>query len=216
MNDDELRQRQLARLRGIDPPIAGSALEFVPDPELDADYASYCKSQRDWEREQKPRDVWEREHRELMQRLNVQPENPLEESPFVVTNRRDEYGDLQALPAPRWPSPGQPKTTAISRAHFEEGMLQSDANHALTDCVRWLAGKLRDPDSWDDPYSGPPSKLYETPWSFLMGTWRARGIEPPSELRMNQWAKEYNEATKRRAKPETEVECKEDLKSLAG
>jgi hypothetical protein len=194
MNDDELRQRQLARLKGelIDPPIAESA-QFVSDPELDAAYASYCEDRKNWEREAKPRNVWEREYRERMERYNIQPENPLEETPFVVSNRRDEYGDLQALPAPRWPNPGQPKTTAISRAHFEEGMLQSDANHALTDCVRWLAHKLRDPDGWDNPYSGPPSKLYETQWSFLMGTWRARGIEPPSDDRMRQWAREYNE-----------------------
>ena len=203
MNDTELRQRQLARLRGV--PIEASPIDsaqFVPDPDLDADYASYCAGERNWEREPEPRAEWEREHKESMQRLNIQPENPPEATPFIV-GHRDEYGDLQALPAPRWPNVGEPKTQEISRAHFEEEMLQSDANHALTDCVRWLAGKIRNPDDWDNPYSGPPSKLYETQWSFLMGTWRARGIEPPSELRMNQWAKEYNAATKR-AKPETE------------
>src|SRR6266478_1622809 len=195
MNDTELRQRQLARLRGqvIDPPIAGSALEFAPDSALDGEYQSYVARWESFDWQPKPRSEWERERWELMQRLNIQPENPQEEIPFVVTNRRNEYGKLQALLAPKWPSPGQPKTSEISRAHFEEGMLQDDANHALTDCVRWLARKLRDPDCWDDPYSGPPSKLYETAWSFLMGTWRARGIEPPSELCMNQWAREYNE-----------------------
>jgi len=194
MNDTELRQRQLARLRGA--PIEASPIDsaqFVPDPDLDADYASYCASERNWEREPEPRAEWEAKHKETIQRYNVQPENPPEEIPFVVGSHRDEYGDLQALPAPKWPSPGQPKTPEISRAHFEEGMLQCDANHALTDCVRWLAQKLRDPDCWDNPCSGPPAKLFDVAWSFLLGTFRARNIEPPSDTQMLTWAKEYNE-----------------------
>src|SRR5437867_3475627 len=193
MDNDELRQRQLARLRGevFNPVFNAGSAQFVPDPELDADYNRYCASERNWEREPEPREVWEREHKESMQRLNIQPENP-PETPFIVGNR-DEYGDLQALPAPRWPSPGQPKTQEISKAHFEEGMLQCDANHALTDCVRWLAQKLRDPDCWDNPCSGPPAKLFDVAWSFLLGTFRARNIEPPSDTQMLTWAKEYNE-----------------------
>jgi hypothetical protein len=190
---DDYKQRQLARLRGeVIDPIGESALE-LPDPQLDVDYASYCASQKYWEREPERRDVWEAKHKELMQQLNIQPENPPEETPFVVSNRRNEYGDLQALPAPKWPTPGQPKTTAISRAHFEEGMLQSDANHALTDCVRWLAGRLRDPEGWDDPYSGPPAKLFDVAWSFLLGTWRSKGITPPTDDKLREWAKQYNE-----------------------
>src|SRR5258708_1361684 len=99
MNDTELRQRQLARLKGtvIDPPM-GSALEFTPDPALDAAYASHCESQKYWEREPKPRDVWEPEYRELMAQLNIQPANEIEPvEPFVVGYCRTEYGDLVAL-----------------------------------------------------------------------------------------------------------------------
>ncbi len=195
MNDDELRQRQLARLRGevIDPPIVGSALEFAPDPELDADYASYCKSQRDWEREPQPREVWETKHKEAMQRLNVQPENPLEETPFVVGSHRDEYGDLHALPAPKWPNPGEPKTLDISHAYSAEEQLVNDANRALTDCVRWLAMRIRNPDEWDNPYSGTPSQLYEVSWKFLTGVLRGRNIETPSDMQMMTWSREYNQ-----------------------
>ena len=215
MNSDELRQRQLARLRGelIDPPIAESALEFVTDPELDAAYARYCEDQKYWEREVKPRELWERERRELMQQINIQPESEAEPEPFVVGHRRNDYGELVALPAPKWPNPGEPKTPEISRAHFKEELLLDDANRSLNDCVRWLAAKLRDPESWEHEFSGPPSKLYDTAWSFLMGTWRGRCIEPPTDNEMMQWVREYNVALKnRRAKG---VACKEDSKSLS-
>jgi len=201
MNDTELRQRQLARLRGV--PIEASPIDsaqFVPDAGLDADYASHCKSAKDWEREPEPRAEWEREHKESMQRLNIQPENEIEPEPFIVGSRRNEFGELIALPAPKWPHPGQPKTLEISRAHFDEGMLQADATHALNDCVRWLAYKLRDPDSWDDVYSGPPAKLFDVAWSFLLGTFRARNIELPSDTQMNEWAKQYNAAVATKTK----------------
>src|SRR5882724_10335529 len=122
---DELKRKQLARLKGelIDPPIAESALEFVADPELDAAYARYCESQKYWDREPLPRIEWEARHREFVLRISVQPENPREQLPFIVGNRRDEYGDLEALPWPRWPSPGQPMTPEISRAHSNELLL---------------------------------------------------------------------------------------------
>jgi len=200
MNDTELRQRQLARLRGelTEPPIDDSALEFVPDPDLDAAYARDCASARNWDREPEPRGEWEAKHKELMQRHNIQPENEIEPEPFVVGWRRDEYNDLVALPTPKYPSPGEPLTKEIAAARFKEELLRMDANRSLNDCVRWLAGKLRDPQSWDHEFSGPPSKLYDTQWSFLMGTWRARGIEPASEEQMQKWAKEYNVAVTKR------------------
>src|SRR5260370_37042901 len=117
MNDTELRQRQLARLKGeVIDPIAGSALEFTPDPALDAGYASHCESQKYWEREPKPRSEWEPEHREFLQRINIQPENEVEPvEPFVVGYRRTEYGYLVALPAAKWPSPREPTTLDISQ-----------------------------------------------------------------------------------------------------
>src|SRR5713101_6133348 len=129
MNDTELRQRQLARLKGeVIDPLAGSALEFTPDPELDAVYASHCESQKHWEREPKPRSEWEPEYKELMTQLNIQPENEAEPEPFRVGYRRTEYGYLVALPAPKWPNPGEPKTLEISRTHSAEELLSNDAN----------------------------------------------------------------------------------------
>ena len=180
MNEmDELKRKQLARLRGelVDTPL--------PDDLLEADPVRVSDPEQEGRRE--------REHRELMERYKIQPANEIEPEPFVVGYRRNEYDYLLALPAAKWPSPGEPKTTEISRTHFAEEILVNDANRSLTDCVRWLASRLRNPDGWDDPYSGPPSKLYDTQWSFLVGTWRARGIEVPTELEMQRWAKEYNE-----------------------
>jgi len=213
---DEVRRRQLARLRGevIDPPI-DSALEFVPDPELDAEYASDCASERNWDREPEPRGVWETKHKEVMQRYNTQPENEIEPEPFVVGYKRNSRGELVALPAPKWPNPGEPKTPEISRTHFKEELLRDDANRSLNDCVRWLAGRLRNPEFWNDVeqsfqgthLSGPPSKLYDTQWSFLMGTWRARGIAPPTDDKLREWAMQYNEKhyTRKKANAKTEA-----------
>jgi len=170
MNSDELRQRQLARLRGeLIEPIGESALEFAPDP-LDA-----------------------AEHQEQMERISVQPENPREQLPFIVGNRRDEYGDLEALPWPRWPSPGQPMTPEISRAHSNELLLVMDANQSLQKCVRLMASRIREPDCWYDGSYMPPSQLFESAWNFLTGLWRSRGITPPTDETLQRWAREYNE-----------------------
>jgi hypothetical protein len=175
MNDTELRQRQLARLRGqpVEPlePLANfpgpiTSLVDAPDKE---------------------------EQRQRLSQQTIQPENPVEEIPFVVGKRRDEYGDLCALPVPRWPSPGQPKTLDIVHAYDKERSLQMNANMALQKCVRLLAGKLRNPDRWENPYDGPPAELYAQTWAWLMGLWQGRKIEPPNELRMMAWAKQYNE-----------------------
>jgi hypothetical protein len=187
MNNDELelRKRQLARLKGEQP------VDELPTESTPKEYVP---------------------DPEVLARHNIQPENEVEPQPFVVGWGRNEYGDMLALPSPSWPNPGEPKTPEISRIHSAEGQLVDDANRSLTDCVRWLAGKLRDPESWEHEFSGPPSKLYETAWSFLMGTWRGRGIEIPSELQMQRWAKDYMAITNRRAAAKG-VACKDDSKS---
>jgi hypothetical protein len=169
------------------------ALEFTPDPELDTDDRSYVAQWESFDWKPKPRDAWEREHRELMERISIQPENPPEETPFVVGQHQDDYGYLEALPGPRWPSPGQRKTSEIESAYNKARDEYRDANHSLQKCVRLLASKTREPDAWHDRFSGPPSQIYAETWGWLTGLWQGRKIEPPSEMQMMAWARKYNE-----------------------
>src|SRR5260370_39477280 len=127
MNNDELelRRRQLARLKG-EQPVDELPTESTHNPFVPDP--------------------------EVLARHNIQPENAVEPEPFVVGWGHNQYGDLLALPAPKWPSPGQPKTAEISRAHSAEGQLVDDANRALTDSVSWLARTIKGPDDWHNPY----------------------------------------------------------------
>src|SRR5260221_12641540 len=92
--------------------------------------------------------------------LDVQPKNEVEPEPFVVGANIDSFGDRTALPRPKYPNPGQPRTPEIFMAHFMEDLLWSQATRALRDCIRWTKIRLTQPAQWTDPYSGPPKDLY--------------------------------------------------------
>ena len=184
MTEDELRARQLARLRGEKIPALESASEFEIEIPTGIDFLPPAKPFNidEWFASQ------------------VQPQNEIEPEPFIVGHRRNEYGQLVALPMPKYPSPGQPLTKEIEAAYFKELLLHNDATRGLNDCVRYLAWRIRTPDDWDDPYCGPLSQLYDVAYNFLLGTWRARGITPPTPEQMQAWAREYLAAMSAAAK----------------
>jgi hypothetical protein len=125
--------------------------------------------------------------------LDLQPANKPEPEPFVVGANIDSYGDRTALPKPRWPNPGQPRTQEIAQTHFMEDLLWSQATRALRDCIRWTNIRITQPSQWSDPYCGPPKDLYAEAWSWLMGLWQGQKITPPTEQQMVDWALAYGD-----------------------
>ena len=111
ITSDELRKRQLARLKGELPTSTSSpattSTEFLPDPELDGEYFAYAARQEKGNWPVQGRETWETEHKAMLEkeRNRKQPKNKPEPKPFQVGQPTGEWYPRAAIPAPRWPAP---------------------------------------------------------------------------------------------------------------
>jgi len=164
--DDELKRKQLERLRGqasiqaaaepaaADAVIATLTPDALGDPSLDDEYLRDCANAEYWLWPVLPRLEWEAERRSWCERIeslrfSQTPDPP--DGPFEVGARKSRYGDLVALPEPR--PPRHERTQEKIAAYEQEYDLWSEANRALTDCVRYLREKITGPQFWNDIYS---------------------------------------------------------------
>jgi len=189
---DELRRRQLARLKGETP--SGATTESLSDDSLDAAYQRACAEAENGGWEIPDRLSWQTEHEAWLekQRNRKQPESTEPEN-FVVGANRDRYGDRTAIPSPRWPEPGALMTREVVRTYDAELDLCRKAARALTDVIWWTRTRLNEPEFWEatDRNAGLQSRYAET-WAWLMGIWQGRKIQPPTETQVETWAREWD------------------------
>jgi hypothetical protein len=189
---DELRRRQLSRLKGelhesTEPPA-------IQEP-LDDEYASYAARQEAGNWPVQDRETWETEHRAWLerQRDRKQPENKPEPKPFQVGQATDEWYPRAAIPRPQWPEPGAPLTREVERAYNAEHDLYQRANRALQDVTWWTRTRLNEPDFWNDA----EQNRYAQTLAWLMGIWQGRKIQPPTEAELETWAREWDREIKK-------------------
>ncbi|SRR6266478_1226527 len=194
---EELRRRQLARLKT--PSSAATTESSIPDESFDNEYQHACAEAENGGWEIPNRFSWEAEHKAWLekQRNRKQPENT-EPEPFIVGENIDRYGYRTAIPAPRWPAPGELMTREIERTYHAEWDLCQKAAQALTDITYWTRTRLREPDYWDAAdRNGNVQNRYAETWAWLMGIWQGRKIQPPTETQLETWARDWDREIKK-------------------
>jgi hypothetical protein len=201
---DELRRKQLARLKG-EIPSAATPEFSIPDAKLDDEYFAYAARQEKGNWPVQDREIWEAEHRAMLEteRNRKQPENKLEPQPFQVGQPTGEWYPRAAIPAPKWPEPGALLTREIVKSHDAELDLYQRANRALQDVTWWTRTRLLEPDYWNAEHNGNMQTRFAETIAWLSGIWQGRGIQPPTEIQIEKWARDWNKT--HQARPTKDV-----------
>ena len=121
--------------------------------------------------------------------IKIQPEHKAESDPatFKIGDRDARYKERQALPAFRYPAPGQPLTREIEAAELQYYVTREIAGSHLRDSIRYVAEC--DLLGHTPGLSGFEAMRSEK-WGYLLGLWASHQIAPPSEKQMQEWAQE--------------------------
>lgn len=100
-------------------------------------------------------------------------------------------GSFQALPDPVFPNPGQPMnqlTEADQKDLTNQSSKTLRANRALTAFISELGFRNR-PGHRYDTYGLWRAKRANDEYAWLLKEWKRRGVEPPSDGQLRDWAR---------------------------
>jgi len=100
-------------------------------------------------------------------------------------NKNGPYAQREAIPRPKFPSPGQPSTPELWESFWQDEHLWSQASNVLEYVIRLTRIREEDPEEFD---SLRLHEAYAADLRYLTGIWNAKHLPAPSDEQFKAWA----------------------------